>query len=682
MAVNLTPGMSVPAILREMQEAIDSGLSGGSTDVNYAELYQLASTNALQVGQWYRLTDYRSVNFLNGRKTAEDNPTPQDENFDPRQVYVNNETEVLLLQAISGNEFSPIGYSETYPGDIVAYNPLINKMGLNHEFHNDLPLPNETTLTGFDLQWDVETEEVYIDMPTNYPLLSGYFLNINILFNEGFYSLNSNYIVKPNVNLSPEKSLGQTVSAIRIEEGNNRIVFLDLNESNANDATLVSFGHYFSVSDAYGWIGRRENIQKNIIVPCDWRGFKYRRFEAQVYGTIKGLSITSNGITATDGRYYKLNPTFTTTDNGDGEVLIDVVVSGGIPTQVIVHRGGRHFENGDILTINGNQIGGALGNDDVELTVTNIHSEFEYCSIGDQLYSGFPINGNLLDGNYQDSPVLSKVYYDEVYNFVCEGFCQPYDYEVFDNNIFRNDCFNSTIIAYNFYNNTIDDEFENNQIGSDFNRNIMVQDFQRNTIGYSFTANIAGDDFRDNQIGNNFEGNIIEDDFEDNRIGNGMSNNYISQDFRDNVIGNGMYSNSIGDYFQDNTIGNNFSFNNIGNYFQYNQIGHNFQQNIISDDFGYGGEDEKGNKIGNYFYNNRIGEYFYNNVVADYFENNYNINNNFQLNTIKTSVQNQDFDEATHVYGWYNCDIVKASNSSLYLLYFDGSDLLPAGITD
>ena len=96
------------------------------TDITYSELYDKVIKEELTPFQWYRLTDYKNVNFLNGWEIANNNPTPTDPNFNPQEIF-KGETEILLLQAISSSELSPVAYSETFPQDIITYQAYTNK---------------------------------------------------------------------------------------------------------------------------------------------------------------------------------------------------------------------------------------------------------------------------------------------------------------------------------------------------------------------------------------------------------------------------------------------------------------------------------------------------------------------------------------------------------------------------
>ena len=159
-----------------------------------------------------------------------------------------------------------------------------------------------------------------------------------------------------------------------------------------------------------------------------------------------------------------------------------------------------------------------------------------------------------------------------------------------------------------------------------------------------------------NTFGENCLNNTIGNGFYYNTIGNEFYYNTIVNDFYSNTIGNGFYYNTIGNKFYYNTIGNGFYSNTIGNGFYYNTIGNEFYSNTIGNNFRY-------NTIGNEFYYNTIG-------------------NGFRHNDFKYCPSLANFTTATHVYGNYNCEIVKNSTGTLRLKYMDGDNDTIANITD
>ncbi len=270
----------------------------------------------------------------------------------------------------------------------------------------------------------------------------------------------------------------------------------------------------------------------------------------------------------------------------------------------------------------------------------------------------------------------------------CDSYLDNERIFMLPNNVFTN-CDNNTVDVYDnnfgnkFYNNTFgDDVWENHVLGNRFANNLCYDRFRRNTIKYffynnifyslEFDRNIIGGDFSNNIFitGSDFENNNIQNNFSYNKFFSNSSffENDIAGEFNSNRVFQQFYRNKI-ELFNSNIVYDNFYFNNIGQdsynniigsasnpgefsrndilhgfsnntinrNFSYNVIGNYFSGNTIKDDFGFGGGQARGNRIGNYFQGNTIGEYFYDNIIADVFNNNL-VGDNFVLNDIK--VQN------------------------------------------
>lgn len=625
------------------------GSGGGNIEIEtitYTELYNKVVGSTLVPLKWYRLTDYRSVNFLNGIDIAESNPTPVDPNFNPQEIHT-GEIEVLLLQAISESEISPIGYSEDFEGEFVEYRPYTNKIAITTEFHNGQILPDSVVLSGFDLQWD--GDNVFFEMPEDYPLLYGYVFYFSSSFDGGNYNVSQAYSpLTPNPKLVFAEYFDppNITTNIRIENNGLKIVLLDLVEQDFLDYDLDSLYvyTYYALGDAYGQVVRRIDTFKDIDVPFDFRGIKHRRFECEILGFITSISYTATGSTATDGIYIKKSGDYTTDTVQGQNAKFKIVVIGGLVTDVQIDKQGRLYAIGETFTIDGTIIGGVSGDDDIVITITNISSDISYWGQGDVF------NGAATTGNYQDFPVFN--YTNEDSNNINWlktsqlGFIE-------DNNVFGD-------ISFVEFKGVV----VNNTVGNLGNVTINVG-FQYNTLGGIIYST----------IGSSFYGNVIGSLYS-SVIGNEFSNNTIAS-FGDNTVGNSFNDNIVGNDFNNNTIGNSFYDNIISDNFRYNKIGDNFGNNIIEEGFGYGISTSQGNVIGNYFYSNTIGEYFYNNTIADGFYNN-TIGDYFQLNNVKTSVAYIDFTvtPATYVYGAYNCEIFRRSDFDLRLSYYDNLDVL------
>jgi hypothetical protein len=622
------------------------GGNAGIEEIIYSELYNKVVSSTLVPLQWYRLTDYKSVNFLNGIDIATSNPTPVDPNFNPQEIYT-GETEVLLLQAISESEISPIGYSEDFEGEFVEYRPYTNKIGINTEFHNGQILPDSVVLSGFDLQWD--GDNVFFEMPEDYPLLYGYVFYFSSSFDSANYRVSQAYSpLTPDLKLvfAEYFDAPNITTNIRIENNGLKIVLLDLVEQDFLDYDLDSLYvyTYYALGDAYGQVVRRIDTFKDIDVPFDFRGIKHRRFECEILGFITSISYTATGSTATDGIYIRKSGD-DTTDTVEGQnAEFKIVVIGGLVTDIQINIQGRLYVIGETFTIDGTIIGGVSGDDDIVITITDIISNINYWGQGDVF------NAATTTGNYQDFPVFN--YTNEDSNNI--NWLKTSQLGVIeDNNVFGD-------ISFVEFKGVV----VNNTVGNLGNVTINVG-FQYNTLGGIIYST----------IGSSFYGNVIGSLYS-SVIGNEFSNNTITS-FGDNTVGNSFNDNIVGNDFNNNTIGNSFYDNIISDNFRYNKIGDNFGYNIIEEGFGYGISTSQGNVIGNYFYSNTIGEYFYNNTIADGFYNN-TIGDYFQLNNVKTSVAYIDFTAtpATYVYGAYNCDIFRRSDFDLRLSYYDSSDVL------
>ena len=97
------------------------------TPITHSEFFDSISGSTLVPGTVYRITDFKTVNFLNGYSSAEQFfnglLTPTINDFNPLEIYT-GDTEVILVTAVSDNEISPIGFSETYQHDIISYHPI------------------------------------------------------------------------------------------------------------------------------------------------------------------------------------------------------------------------------------------------------------------------------------------------------------------------------------------------------------------------------------------------------------------------------------------------------------------------------------------------------------------------------------------------------------------------------
>jgi len=417
-------------------ESISGGISA-PIDVAYSGLYSKVVNNELVPGQWYRLTDYKSANFLNGYSCAflnsnlNGNPSSSSD-FNPREVYI-GDNEVLLLQAISSGELSPIGYSETFEGDIVQYEPLTNKIGVLFNITNGGSLPNGGIISGFDLQWDSLNNEAYFNMPTGYPLLYGQVMSLFAQFDNGsgikykqngFFFTTQNVTApeisytSDNVNLNEEKQ----TSRIFIKNNGTRVVLLDLNQADVNIYVTGSLvvDTTFEISDCYGWITKRTNPTTNVTTPFDFRGRKFRRFEVDLTAVNSDLGTGFCGI-------------------GDD--------FGGFGTT-------GTFSDFNVFQNATNLIWTGLG--------------FGFDSIGDN-------DNNVFLGYVADVTIKN-------------GFANN---TLGVNSMSTSPVFENSIIDNYFRLNVVGDKFANNSIGTGFGQNVIANNFENNIIPRNFIENFG-----------------------------------------------------------------------------------------------------------------------------------------------------------------------------------------------
>ena len=508
---------------------------------NYGELYDLVVNEKLVPGAWYKFP-YRSVNFLNGHYAADNNTPGIFPSYDAREIY-EGEEEILLVQAISTYEIANDAYSESYPGDVIQFAPYTNKIGVNFDISNGNTLPNSSTVSGFDLQWD--GTNVYFNMPAGYPALFGHYFYLYCEFDDGLdqYYQDGNYepltpgisnCQYPYTSDDPDYGSLKAMSRLKVVNNGTKVLLLDLTQ--ADVANYVSDTLYvetvYALGDAYGWITRRNDTLKNVSIPFDFRGRKYRRYETEVFGLITQINYSSTGTTAADGTYY--NMIATSGGNGTGaEFQVEVV--GGVVTDVRIMSQGMLYASGDTLTIFGVNIGGSSA-DNIDIAITGLDSNVGYYAIGTSIY--LPLYGgtNVPADAYKDFKTFSDGY--DFYNIDWSGIGGPdgaYWYAgSADNNLFIDCNTNDNIIDDYFSNNTLVGNFSNNKIGSFFRDNI-AQSFQSNNTSSGLFNNRLNSLYSCN-IKNGFYANVVSVSINNSNIGLSFSNNLISGVFEYNNI--------------------------------------------------------------------------------------------------------------------------------------------------
>jgi hypothetical protein len=224
---------------------------------------------------------------------------------------------------------------------------------------------------------------------------------------------------------------------------------------------------------------------------------------------------------------------------------------------------------------------------------------------------------NIINNDF-DNNTINNEFYDNI--IICDFRYNTVNGELYNNHFGDEDedDFDYNIINGEFYNNfyTAADDFYNNIINGGFYRNIILDEVSKNILN-GFYDNVTEADFSDNRIGESFYGNKTYADFRENTIGDTAYDNTFYQIVSKNTISTNFHNNIFHSDFNANTIGFDFYSNTLGelngeSYFQHNQIGNNFHGNTTPGDLQH-------NVIGNNFYDNTIGINFsYNQIRNDF----------------------------------------------------------------
>ena len=480
------------------------GSGGGATtgyiDIDYKTLRSDIIAGALVPGQKYRLTDYQSVNWLNGEEVANANPVPIDPSFDPRQIYTSG-GEKLLLEAISTSAISPISYSEQFPQDIIEYLPITNSFGLQSGLfiQNGATLPDTTIVSGFDLQWDAIGGFAYFDMPSSYPAYLGQNFYLYLSFNGGAYYIDADYNPLLNGICAPtvDYSGGSFTTTIQWVNNGAQIIldnvdFIDFLGYDPNSLSVITLLYF---APAYGKILRRNDTLQIVNVPFDFRNQVFRRYEINtaiglVYGGI-GDECTIAGTTYTTTGGYRDSNVFP-----NGAANINWAFSGD--NNVFNSCQNLNIGNSQDCTVI-NSISGEIGS--IDNMLINIISESSIVYGFDNLIEAFGYNS-----------------FDQMLS----------------NNLLGNITYNVSVGLFNENNLAF---FNNNKIGNGFSQNTITQNCANNTFGDSVSFNSISDNFTQNTVGNIFQGNGIGANCTLNNFGDSFLNNKnIQNDFRRNTI--------------------------------------------------------------------------------------------------------------------------------------------------
>lgn len=250
----------------------------------YQELYDLIISAELIPGAFYKFP-YRSTNFVHGQGVVDNGirngflgqSVEFENNFD--DVHIGEE-EILIAQAISTFQLSPIAHSEKYPQDIIEFMSYVDKLGIYFKILNGFVLSNQSEISGFDLQWDLEKEQVYFQMPNGYPINYGHFLYVYAEFEKITHIQTGGEVT--------------TLEAISPDTSSQLSSFLSAASSNGmlglSDSAIVPIHIYNDFEEVDSWSTNGNG--------------KDARIFAQYMGTSKASFVTSNTFTQYPGNNF------------------------------------------------------------------------------------------------------------------------------------------------------------------------------------------------------------------------------------------------------------------------------------------------------------------------------------------------------------------------------------------
>ena len=705
-----TSGTLIPAELNgETYHIAFSGITS-YTEVTYDELYSTYTGGTLTPGRFYLITDYQTCydqpnynNFKNPINTGN---------------YKTGSTEPILLLAISTTGFSPTVYSTLYPEDKITYDITWNTTEITNS-----PAKGRITerIDNFNNRTDYDHRSILFKRYNGYsynesqPLngtvgISGLTGTTGVLFGDIDTTFNSDLsagVVIAINNLTPkifevlsvESNSLAIISGVTIGETATSPYWLASNDGvmtyyqpNVRADEVFEYTTFGDATAINNYIGDYSNLHIEL-----GTGDFLLANNVFISGSFRNNTIGDGSFNNTfndDCDNNQIGQSFynnSTNDDFDGNIIGENFNNNYITANFNNNRIGSDFNN-NILIGNSfyrNNIGNNFGSNNWtnnDFQNNEIGNQFNGNRIFNDFYNNDIGNGyngndtysnyyrNLIGNGYNGNTVYSQFYENnigQVFENNTIGIISSIGTSDFIGNNIGND-FRSNEIRFNFISNSILNDFYNNIMFGTFLKNSILNGFEGNTIGASDNLGLS---FENNQIMNIFKGNNIQGNFWSNQIKTNFKANQTFGEFGYNNIGYSFFVNNMSGQTISNNIGDYFEFNNCYGSFSYNTIGTNFYSNEVQDGFGFGGGSYRGNIIGNNFYDNNIGEYFYDNTIGDNFTNN-TVVDYFQMNRVCNSVISNDFSGATHVYGFYNCEIFTKAGGGQKLSYYDSSDVL------
>jgi hypothetical protein len=503
---------------------------GPITSVTYSEFASTISSNSLNTGMLYNITDFM---------TCYDQP---DFDYDNNPItsgnYKTGSVEPIIVLATSNNTISSNAYQPTYPNDRIQYDWSWNT----------------TEVTGNQAYGRITERIDEFNNRTDYD-------HRNILFKRyRLFTIREDQPLNGTLQMSPGGSIvGVGTSFVSDLTGGDIICIPSTNPSYYQVDKIFSDTTMDVIGDVITAVGAGQTFYK-AIEETNNNGayFSFKRTNVLTYDYVEYTTFGD----AQFYNYVKNNYVGDYSNNyqnvGSGAFILsnNVFLEGPCDS----NKFGNYCYNN---TLGINTKDNVWGNYCYENVSTN---DIRNNTIEHNFYRNL-INVNLVDNNIGNDFNNNQLLAENNRNF--------------ENNIIGNGFISNTIYSW-FYKNQILYNFNENIIG-DFG-NLTQFQFYRNYIRNNFNSNTIRQNFQNNQIGTNYQSNTINGDSQGNTILNGFNSNETGSGFSTNEIGNGFNSNNISDsffqnttkyYFNNNSVSNNFFSNSLGEYFSYNNPSNN-----------------------------------------------------------------------------------------------------------
>jgi hypothetical protein len=592
------------------QGAISAITSNSTVEVTYDELYSLYTGGTLTSGRFYLMTDFQ---------TCYDQPN-YDYNGSAIQTgnYKTGTTEPLLLLAISTTGFSSTVYSELHPSDVITYDITWDTTEVTNS-------PAKGRIT-----YRIDNQGNAFDYDFREVLFKRYDAYFSEEVYNGTVSIDNEGIVTGTNTSFENFTVGNIVGILNNQQQGEIVNYYEIVSISGDTDMVVTGNTIISSSNV-------RLVDANVLSGMSW----------------KQNNIISNTSSVELLTFGDIEQCFNNTSTNTAAYTIWQEDTFLLPNNVFKGQN-TYRENSFAQNFRNNTFNTSCDSNKVMGSFYNniFNNDFDNNTINDNFYD------NIIDCDFTRN-IVNGEFYDNHFGDVDGG---DFDYNIINGQFYRN-----------FF--TGENDFEYNIIRGEFFQNIILDGFNKNTIN-GFYDNVLEETFENNQIGEEFYDNTIYSSFYDNTIGVNFYTNTIYSSFYSNTIGRYFNNNTLGDSlntsnfeFYRNRIGEYFEYNNVRRYFQNNQIGNQFNNNTLNGDFyknviGNGfkdnyniGHDFYGNHIGNDFNDNDvIGDYFQDNQIGEYFQDNNNISYYFRNNQIGNEFDNNTLGNSDY-FNWDNTSV-------------------------